>query len=141
MTQNNSFIFACCLASCTFIGIIIIFGIPITEIVIGFNYYDKNTCDAFLDIGLWLIIKGFVALIVGSCVGIYFYYHDTVRNNLCTLCLIKIINLINLGWLIVGSILFFKYCLDLEPKELNIFMWISLILGYLSLLNSCHRGE
>lgn len=138
MAQEKDYCNATCIcfSSLLFISIIIAFCVPISEIIVGFFYYNKTTCYSFFDIGIWFIIKGFITINFLICMSAYLYLSDNTRNNLCVNSTVAIFSLINFGWLIFGSILFWGYCSDLEPKEINIFMWFSLIFGYLTFLKS-----
>jgi hypothetical protein len=139
MAQKKDYCNATCIcfSSLLFISIIIGFCVPISEIIVGFNFYNKTTCYSFFDIGMWFIIKGFITINFLICISVYLYFNDNdIRSNLCINSTVAFFSLINLIWLIFGSILFWGYCYNLEPKEINIFMWFSLIFGYLTFLKS-----
>jgi hypothetical protein len=38
----------------------VLYTFPLNEIMIGSMYFEYNVCGSFLNIGLWLIIKGFI---------------------------------------------------------------------------------
>ena len=43
-----------------------------------------------------------------------------------------------LVWLAIGSILFWRDCIHLLPNIVNIYMWLSLISGFLSVISSTY---
>jgi hypothetical protein len=116
----------------------ITFVLPISEIFIGIYYKNKIICNNSLIINVsdWLIIKG--SVYIGSII-IHFICLYSGKNSLLyciTLPIVYVINLFLLTWLIIGSINFWRDCPLLEPKEINTFMWCSLIMGYIFLLNT-----
>ena len=60
-------------------------------------------------------------------------------SDLLEAATVPIINIIfsvyNIAWLITGSIIFWGYCKNLEPENINILMYFSLILGYIGFFN------
>ena len=119
---------------CSFFGIIMLYIFPLCEIIIGSMYYDLYLCESFLNISLWLIIKGIISIILLTCIIFYYYHFQKIFNNISLSFLIFLLSFLYLSWNIAGSILFWKYCIDIEPEELNIFLWFSLFFGYLYLL-------
>ena len=112
---------------------------PISEIIIGIYYKDNLICpsrDPELTLYKWLIVKGTVTI---STIGLLTFFTITVKNTFSEI-LIKFIlnvsNIFNLCWIIFGSYIFWGHCSDLTPNNINIYMWFSLILSYLFILNS-----
>ena len=125
-----------CIIFCALITIPLFLILPITEIFLGTTYNNEITCNTtmFVSIDKWLIIKGSVSLffIITACVTNIFE-----KNSICK-CLSTLIlyigGIFTFIWLIIGSIIFWRDCPNLTPNFINIFMWVSLILGYISIL-------
>ena len=109
--------------------------IPMVEISFGFLYEKQNKCyDSLLPLNEWLVIKGFITLISILCVSLSVLSDKQSFIYLIFSPIALILNLFTLLWLIIGSVNFFKYCVNLTETSLNTFMYISLISGYLCTL-------
>jgi hypothetical protein len=136
MTQHSNFIFN--ISILFFISCLSIF--PITEITIGAIHGDEIVCQSDINISLktWLITKGIISLInIPFIFLLYLSGKDSIL--LCILYPIHaIICLFNFAWLITGSIIFWRDCSHLTPLIVNNFMWVSLIFGFITLINSAN---
>ena len=122
----------------SFKSIIILFTLPISEIYFGINYGDEVNCSTNifnLSLKNWLIIKGSISILnifsFATMVG-------CGNKSICNYIFYIINNIIltfNIIWLIIGSIIFWAYCKNLEPVNINTLMYFSLILGYIGFLN------
>ena len=122
---------------CVLIPIILCLSIfPIFELYFGIKYQNIFLCDTTINITLstWLIVKGAVSIF--SVIIIVLTTFSGVNSLIYTICfpLAILYKLFLLIWLIIGSINFWKDCTHLEQNDLNIFMYFSLILGFLSFL-------
>ena len=123
-----------CIGICSFIGIIFVYAWPISEIVIGSLYIKQVECYFFINIALWLIIKAILSIFLVTCLVIYFYYDEKLFFRFYCYILIMLFVFIYLGWLITGSVLLYN-CFNDTPKELNIYVYLSLAFGYIGFLN------
>jgi hypothetical protein len=116
---------------------ILTFGWPVFEMVIASLYKNKISCTAIIVVNIseWLIIKGVLSFLLKLSITMYLYYGKTSLCNCLSIISGYIINLIIFSWLIIGSLLFWRECYNLEPNIVNITMWISLIFGFVSTLN------
>jgi hypothetical protein len=123
---------------CVLIPIILCLSIfPIIELYFGIKYKDTFLCDTTININLstWLIVKGSVSIF--STILIFLTILSD-KNSLiyCIFsALVILYKIFLIIWLIIGSIIFWKDCTNLEENDLNIFMYFSLILGFLSFLH------
>lgn len=107
--------------------------IPILEILYG-THHENIKCDNSIvfNVAFWLIIKGIL-----NCVSILtiilIVYNDV--KNFYIYNYFLIVNLLTTVWLIGGSIIFARDCSNIKPNEYNVFIWISIINGYISLCN------
>lgn len=121
---------------CFFPLAICVLGFPIYELCIGIIYRDdiaSSTCSTMqIDISTWLIVNAVAAilgvLLVGICV--------LTNNKIIGMVLLSIFRVFIFAWLIVGSILFFRDCYNIEPVIVNVSMWVILIMGFLSIISS-----
>jgi hypothetical protein len=108
-------------------------ALPVSELVLAILYKNDIICytDLHVNIFEWLIIKSSVniGLLVLFFILFILSNKDTCYYNF--VCAIYyIISLFNFGWLILGSIIFWRDCYNLSPSSINILMWVSLIMGY-----------
>jgi hypothetical protein len=111
-------------------------ALPITEITFGIGFRNEVNCESLVTIPLWLILQGSVKT-VSTIAGLSYFLMDV--KSLCAyfLFFIHIVcNMFLLGWVILGSIIFWRDCPNLEPKNVNTLMWFSLILEIIFLLGS-----
>lgn len=116
----------------------ILFALPISEIYFGINYGDSVNCTSRtinLTLKNWLVIKGSLAIVnILTFSPMFLFNNKSLVYYIC-----YIINsfflIFNLSWLIVGSIIFWVDCKNLEPANINTLMYFSLIFGYISYLN------
>jgi hypothetical protein len=111
-------------------------ALPLTEITFGIGFMNEVNCESLVSIPLWLIVKGSVKT-VSTIAGVSYYLMDVKSLCACFLIFIHIIcNMFLLGWVILGSIIFWRDCPNLEPKNVNTLLWFSLILEIIFLLGS-----
>lgn len=127
-----------CFMLLTLFMLTIFLALPITDIYFGFYYLNDDICNQVINVSipLWLLVKGAVKIFSSIIIIIY---HLCKRNSLCanfTALLYIISNLFLLIWVIIGGITFVRDCYNLKPKELNTFMWITLVLEIIFILGS-----
>lgn len=109
-------------------------GFPLYELCIGIIYKnDISACSTMqIDVSTWLIVKSVITisaiLLVGICVA--------TKNKIIGLGLLMVSRIFIFIWLIVGSVLFFRDCIKIEPAIVNISMWVIIITGFLSIISS-----
>ena len=109
------------------IPIIICFSIfPIVELYFGIKYDNTFLCESSVGITLttWLIVKGTVSIIsVFIIVLSYASDKDSLIYFISYLYVI-LYKIFLLGWLITGSIIFWKDCKNLKENDLYIRLFI-----------------
>ena len=130
--------FYCCGLCSATILCFLLFGWSSYEIFIGYWYKNEIICNSTMNITLsnWLIIKGSTFIIT---LLLAITYLNSGKTSLCkyiSLTTLYIFNIFHLPWLIVGTILFWRDCPDVSPTIVNTTMWISLIYGYIYVLNN-----
>jgi hypothetical protein len=112
-------------------------ALPITDLYFGLYYLNGDICDSsIVSIPLWLLVKGATKMFSSIIIIIY---HVCQHKSLCaniTGVIYIIFTLFLTIWLIFGGIIFIKDCYNLKPKELNTFIWISLVLETIFILGS-----
>jgi hypothetical protein len=104
--------------------------LPAYQIYSAVNYKDDIVCSTslFVDIPIWLVIQGLLSFLLS-----FLYLSYTCIEGIYYLFLF-----VYLIWNILGSLIFWKDCYNLTPDNINILMWVSLILGYLFFIdNTC----
>jgi hypothetical protein len=117
-------------ANCLISFILLI--IPALEITYGITY-NGIQCKSFTFFpSSWLLINGLLncSLIITIFVIVYFNVQNFFVNYYFV-----ILNILKVVWLFTGSIVFWKECVNIEPYDLNMFIWISICSGYVSLFN------
>ena len=128
--------------------LVFIIGLPF--IVTDLYYaYSPESCLVYTIPNLptlqtWLLIHGIFSIIGIVIIIILFacflQLNIGINNDNVTIICMKIIfSLVSLMWIIVGSVIFWKY---LEPVHmcsgsLSIYMWIRLMFGFVSVFTSC----
>ena len=137
-SENNNCLLYCCGSICGIIAIVIVYGWPVSEIVIGAYYRNEITCQSTLPVTIsdWLIVKGTVSIVTITILGFCLITSNTSLCNCLSMTFMYVCNLFMMIWLIIGSIVFWRDCINLHPNTVNIYMWISLIFGYFSVLSS-----
>lgn len=107
------------------------------EIYYAIKYGDDITCDDGIDISIknWLLINSISTIF--SIFLVYILYHLSFHKNLfyytlkkftICFCILKIV------WIFIGIVIFFTYCINLEPEFLNIFINFDFILTSIFLI-------
>jgi len=119
-----------------FVNFLTIAALPVAQLIIGVIFKDEVVCETnIVSIPNWLIIKGSSVLFM-AMFSFVFSIAKAMKNNcimrwLSVFCVLFYLScLFNLGWLIVGSVVFWRDCNDLTPKPVNTMMWCSLIIDY-----------
>jgi len=115
-----------------FILAIFLMVIPILEIIYGINYNSFQCKESTFYLSSWLLIKGI--LNCTSLITIFMMVYLHVKNCLITNYFI-IVNFLTIVWLLSGTIVFYRDCINIKPYDLNIFIWISILNGYISICN------
>jgi len=136
--MSDSFIYFCSFIGFSFFTILYL-GIPISEIFIGVFYNDLlNIDNDIINFDKWLIVNGSLAI----CTFVTIIFYTTSANKSfvkCTsVCLLYILNLVNLIWIIIGSYIFFSnYNYNkIQSGNLIIYLFVIFILSYLSVFQN-----
>lgn len=106
---------------------------PTLEFFFASYYQNKTKCNnSLMNLSVWLVIKGITSYL--SIICLLFSIISDRQTLFYTVCspFSIILILFIIVWLIIGSVIFFKDCLNVEETELNTFMYISLISGYIT---------
>jgi len=111
--------------------------IPFLDFFIGIRYFNDVSCDfdTFIKIPIWLIIKGvfasistlFIFIIIVS--GKNSLILRISKNTLITF------NIILALWIVIGCITFWESCSYLQPINVDIYIWFSILFGILYIIN------
>ncbi len=134
-SNSNCFIYFCssmvffCMLAC-------LLALPISELTLAILYKDDIVCnsDLYVNIFEWLIIKSSVN--IGLFLSFFILFILSNKETCCynfMFAIYYIVSLFNLGWLVLGSILFWRDCYNLSPYAINMLMWVSLIMGYINI--------
>lgn len=116
--------------------------LPIIELHFGTKYSGQDICNSTIPITIpqWLIVSGVNGVVyvfylcLTLCALPALLYDCGVGCSICLVgfgCSISLISItFNIAWNIIGSIIFWKDCINLQPKELNIMMWCALFINY-----------
>lgn len=131
-------------------GILILFAfglfytLPITEFIMATEHRHEMKCDSFMSPYTWMIVEGIIGMFIGTVfslitVGGFIAIQENENEN-CILSIVTIlgipliiVNVFNFVWLIIGSIMFWRDCSNLEPESMNTLYWIVLIFGWISI--------
>jgi hypothetical protein len=115
------------------LGLIMYSGIQLSY---GIKYYNKiENCSSKLpNIDIWLIIESILISITFTLIIVFLKNFNTGNWGICLYIILILLPLtiINLIWLIFGSVMYWKDCINVEPESINELMFISLIGGYIS---------
>jgi hypothetical protein len=135
--------------------LILIFGVlislPVTELVMVEKYHIDLQCPSILTPYQWMLVEGSITLTVilmctisSILVALSITTEDNNEDNnenkieecilsACALIYIFvwIICAFHLIWLIIGSIIFWRDCVDSMPKPMNTLFWITLTMSWI----------
>uniref|UniRef100_A0A6C0ECL6 Uncharacterized protein n=1 Tax=viral metagenome TaxID=1070528 RepID=A0A6C0ECL6_9ZZZZ len=138
---------------CVFLIYLVINALPISELVIATKFKNDIDCESNVGVSLyqWLITD---AAMVISLVGFIFLLFTiafiTNSNGMMNIMFVSFLLLIpyvifNFAWLIVGSIIFWRDCVHVNPSEVNTIMWVVLlikwIMMFLTLMSRSKKSE
>jgi hypothetical protein len=159
-TSTSSNAVGCCAMSCigmctgmiVILALVLMFALPSAEIHIATNYASQVTCESSVGVSFkaWLLVKGIVgilsvptALVIVLTMALGKAAMDKIPLIGILLLLsssfvLWIISAFNFAWLIIGAVIFWRDCKNLDPLEVNNMMWASLIIGFVFLaMNVC----
>lgn len=129
---------------------LVVFGLPfiITDLYYSYSYTDEclsQSIPSLPTLRIWLAVNGwvnlgFIIIVIGMTIV---FIKTKIYLNHLTLCVNIITGCFGLAWLIIGSVLFWKY---LQPNgscssSLSTYMWVRLIMGLIGLTNVCRREK
>lgn len=108
--------------------------LPIIELYLGTTYTIECKGDN-LTMQYWLICQGALSIFIVFCT----IWHHKIKLNISLKNKIKLFIIIILSFelinLISGSILFWNFCHYLTNGYINVFMYFSIICGFISMVN------
>jgi hypothetical protein len=106
---------------------------PTLEFFFASYYQNKIKCNnSLMNLSVWLVIKGITSYLSIICLLLSIMSDRQTLFYTVFSPFSIILILFTIVWLIIGSVIFFKDCLNVEETELNTFMYISLISGYIT---------
>lgn len=133
----------CCGLICIAFGMLFIIGLffalPIAEIVMAEKYRADMSCpNDIISPYTWMLTEGIVGIFVYGLCGIIFSVAiDGTDNSKALAVLFSVplwfLSMFQCAWIIVGAIMFWRDCIDLETKSMNDFYWTVLIINLVSL--------
>jgi hypothetical protein len=127
---------------CTLIFFALCLPLPIVQVIYGAHHQHDYNCESFIGISDWLIVKGSTmlgAVFIGLLM-VGFTNHAAIYNKPSSACCALMLYILYMcilffqtAWLIVGSIIFWRDCVDVAPTSVNDLMWASLIIGYIDI--------
>lgn len=110
--------------------------LPIFDIIASFNLLNVvciNSLIPLIDLRVFLLCKGIFTLLHISLITFFKLTRERiVLDNIVIVCYI-ITGAFNVVWLVLGSLLFWRDCPRLVPRNLNIYVHFTIIFGYFSL--------
>lgn len=143
-TQNNSNCYLYCCSGVSILCLtVFLFALPVTELTLSLIYRDDIICNSDIQVTIfeWLVLKSSINIILLLIFFILSIF-DNKDNYLYSFIFFTyyLFGVFNFAWLIVGSIIFWRDCYNLEPYSINILMWVSLIMGYINIyINSVQK--
>jgi hypothetical protein len=127
--QSSDFGAYMCSCMCSFMCIGILSSLQIAQITIGVMYPNSCKSSFNLNVNVWLIVQG-----IGGCLQLVINMTMLYKKCLCMCGFSRILLvLFQVIWMIIGSIMFWRDCYNCQPQTLNTMLWVSLILGYISI--------
>jgi hypothetical protein len=134
---------------CWILFIIFIFGlgfsIPIAEIVMAEKYNNQMICkNNVISPYNWLIVDGLISSMVYLSFVIMHAFAGSAIEDTCLYVSSVFISIFGgffiMSWIIVGSVMFWRDCVHLKPKEINNFFWTILLMKIISFAIGCLLG-
>jgi hypothetical protein len=129
---------------CGIIIFIATLSLPICQLVYSSVYKDEMACDTSMQIHPyeWMITEGSITLFE---IVTMFFVLITSRSALPftgpLVVTLIMTGVFQMGWLIYGSVLFWRDCLHLQPNSVNHLFWATLIMGILGIVGTCCSGK
>ncbi|ATZ81093.1 hypothetical protein BMW23_1049 [Bodo saltans virus] len=113
-------------------------ALPITQLVMQNMYADQMDCKSFVPPRTWLIVEGVTSIV--NVALLFFIIAGALTQKKVLILAAGIasipsifLSMFKFAWLIVGSVMFWRDCSNMNPTQINTLMWCSLIIGYVSL--------
>lgn len=105
------------------------FSFPIVQIAYGSTYTVECESPINVSVSSWLIVNGVTHIIV--LIVVSFMYFVGLKS--CGTCIEMSYYIFWFSWLIVGSVLYFRDCKNIEPKSIDTLTVVTLIFSYIEL--------
>ncbi len=142
-TQRTEWCAGCCSTLCIALAFLFVLGmffsLPIAEIVMAEKYRQDMSCpNDLISPYTWMLTEGIVGIFIYGLCGILCALmitgSDSSKKTGVVLCIpLWLLSVFHLAWLIVGAVMFWRDCIDLETKSMNDFYWAVLIINFVSL--------
>jgi hypothetical protein len=113
-----------CDVICWVLTISLFLALPISIIIMTEIYHDDLQCSSITTPYIWLMVDGsvlfvllFIALINATCCNMLHVIHDVLRFPV----------LFEMAWMLIGSVIFWRDCMNSMPKPIYVLFWITLI--------------
>ena len=140
LTCRHGICFFCAMILVIISGLMICFGLPVTQFMFANKYENEITCHTdIVNIHDWLIVDGciIITILISFLIERTTKYYWKERNYYTELCIIMFgccLELPIIAWTVIGSIIFWNDCMNVNPLNIRILMWISLIFSYFGII-------
>jgi hypothetical protein len=102
---------------------------PILDIIFVYEYSSDTVCS-YMDLSIkeWLYFKAILMIVNILFMLLYLYSVKRSISRYLYWYIIILLQIVTVIWIIIGSIIFFKNCSNIEP---HIFIRFSIISGYI----------
>lgn len=142
---------SCCTLICVAFGFLFVLGsffaLPVAEIIMAEKYRQDMSCpNDIISPYTWMLVEGIVGIFIYGLYGIVTALLLTDGQSSKVLgglfCIpLWILTVFHFAWIIVGAIMFWRDCIDLETKSMNDFYWAVLIINLVSLYVSGNNNN
>lgn len=105
---------------------------PILDIIFTSEYSCNAACsDMDISIKEWLYFKAIIMFGNISFMLLFLYSENRTLIKKLYYVILLFIEFFTIIWIIIGIVIFFRSCLNIEPHIFNIFMYFSIISGFI----------
>ena len=143
-TQSNNMACVCCSQFCmTFavmLGMGLFLALPIAEIVMAEKHRSDMKCpNDIVSPYTWMLTEGIVGIFIYGIIGVITVCTMQGKNSTASgvaglfFVPLVLLTLFHTAWIIVGAVMFWRDCIDLEDSSMNEFYWAVLIINLVSI--------
>lgn len=111
------------------------FALPIAEIVMAEKFRGDMSCpDGIISPYTWMLTEGIVGIFIYGMLGltiILAFQKSDIANGFAVAFVVPtyLLLVFQFCWIIVGAVMFWRDCVDLETHSMNNFYWAVLIIN------------